>query len=295
MAAFLDYSAGQMEAVEQRLSDLSPEAQQNPALPFVTLYEHIQQTADVALFHAPAFQSLFLSGRGTAWQPIEGEPISRQLGSTAAILVGTHVEQEILRDGAPVTVALYWRSDETPQPVPANWYAVGDNLWIEPIVALNLAPNGGFEWDSASQAVLPSGWNYLYKPLPSGHQVVPEPATTGSNNQCLLLDGRDAQDPRAGVQTDWISTASGESLYLFGGRVWDELGEGSGRLGLRWRDAGVSRYYTLSGNLAAPGWSGHIAATTLDRPVTIFLSNWYGSGRICMDNVFLLRLDLDHH
>jgi hypothetical protein len=79
------------------------------------------------------------------------------------VLVGYDLDEESLERWSETTIWLYWLPSKPVKIEKPGWYQAGKR-WVEVKEVRNLAPNGGFEWDSKVGAIYPYGWpSGIYK------------------------------------------------------------------------------------------------------------------------------------
>lgn len=233
-------------------------------------------------------------------------PVTLTLDDGITLLGYDLDETSLERDVDPIPVILYW---ELPAPLEdvsqwqaGGWMYVGvqDRLYQIGVVD-NLLPNGGFERDLSTMAIIPHGYKnnksearyqaYRYDFLRMHHRVMVDRRDGNITQVAALVNP--VEELNGMMPVHGVTMVPG-ALYVLGG--WMRVMEGgSGYLGGVWRTAAgeVVRYWYATKERHAQPWQQVVATVAAPEDETLafsLLALNRGEGEVYFDDLILFPI-----
>ena len=233
-------------------------------------------------------------------------PVNTTLDNGARLLGYDLDEMRLERDIDPIPITLYW---ELPTPLEdvSQWQADGwtyvgvqDRLYQVGVMD-NLLPNGGFERDLSTMAIIPSGYQHVQASLVRDR---PDYLAYLQDRHKLMPDRRDRDINQVAVVMNVVKGLNGlttphkvavepGALYIVGG--WMRVtGGGSGFLGGVWGDDSNADllYWYATQKQPAQSWQHFASASIAPKEATVFtpLALNTGENKVYFDDLVFFQV-----
>ncbi|MFZ5919281.1 MAG: tetratricopeptide repeat protein [Chloroflexota bacterium] len=205
-------------------------------------------------------------------------------------LRGYDLQETALEWDLPLPLCLWWSGQMAPSE--QGLYRLADDSWLQCIHLPNLITNGGFELDSGTGAMIPSGYTQDVYPdtPPAAHGIVFDPSNERQSKVLRLTN--DAGRSRSGIISQSITVLGGQRQYLLG--AWLRSDGGRAYIGYRGRD--TSRTHHLVRDVQPDTWQ-HFGVVFGLEPNTVeleirLLNYRANDSTVYLDDLFLVELPL---
>lgn len=195
-----------------------------------------------------------------------------------------------LADGVRELRAVYidrgYAADAGPLPGLVVWKNQ-DVLQVDLRLLPNLVPNGGFEW-GLNDLGLPEGWRYFvgYREEQKAYSV-----QTGQTGNCLALNSSVTQDERAGVESLPVFLGGQSHILVYGVDIYATGQEiRTARIGFYEKGNMMTLFSTPIPDDVTGDYYHQQFFQVRSQQISPYLIHWRGNTSICLDNVFLVRL-----
>ena len=234
----------------------------------------------------------WLEDEAIRWSPTYLVPSSDRLPSSGGwTLVGYEANQDDLEWGGPLEITYYWHNDDHSRiPNGIGWMLMSDK-WALKQDAVNLVPNGSFEW-SLNCGASPCGFSPIY---PDAHLAVEKAAeeSVGESDRFLRLAGS-TEWRDSFIASPFVSLNQPGIWYLQAGRVRGSRAKLI--LGVLFHGSGANDPWQFTVfDMADEDWvqvTGIVFPPMWVNQLRVAVSNWKGTGPADFDDLIFISLPL---
>ncbi|MBN1890299.1 MAG: hypothetical protein JW850_20060 [Thermoflexales bacterium] len=233
-------------------------------------------------------------------------PVSTSLAAQARLLGYDLDEMSLERGVDPIPVTFYWELPGSPEGV-SRWQADGwvyvrvQNRLYQLGTLDNILPNGGFERDLSTMAIVPAGYQDAQAALirdrrdyvdllRTRHRLDLDQAGEYATQVAVVVSSNAAFN---GLTTLYKLSVKAGSLYVMGGRM-RVTEAGNGYLGGIWRTDPTTDllYWHVARERPAQAWQHIAAAARAPEGATVFVPLFLnmGAGQVYFDDLVLFQV-----